>query len=231
MMKCIIADDEQLARQLIESYLEKIQGAELVGSFKNGKEVLEYLQNQPADLLITDIQMPELTGTDLVKSIENGPLVIFTTAYRDYALEGFELDAIDYLLKPIQFEKFEKAIQKAKTYLELKSVGVQQADLKQNYLTIKADHKLYKVLYHDIRYIEGMREYVSFYTSNGRITALMALKYLETNLPADIFVRCHKSFIVNKNLVTALEGSNLLIGDKQIPVGQMYKEDVMKRVF
>lgn len=230
-MNCIIVDDEQLARNLLESYLLKLNGINLVAVCKNGNEALEIIESKSVDLVITDIQMPGLLGTDLIKKIEKGPLVIFTTAYRDYAMEGFELDAVDYILKPFSFERFQKAIQKAQSYFELKGKQIPAADLKTTFLTIKADHKLYKVQYADIRYIEGMREYVSFYTSTGRITALMSLKYLENNLPKEMFVRCHKSYIVNKNMVEALDGHNLVVSGKQIPVGQMYKDDVLREVF
>jgi DNA-binding LytR/AlgR family response regulator len=230
-MNCIIVDDEQPARNLLENYLSQIGSVQLVATCKNGKEALDVLATKSIDLVITDIQMPGMLGTEMIKSLTKVPMVIFTTAYKDYAMEGFELDAIDYLLKPFSFERFQKAIHKAQSYHELKGKQIHAADLKTNYLTIKADHKLYKVQYADIRYIEGMREYVSFYIASGRITALMSLKFLESNLPKEIFVRCHKSFIVNKNMVEAMEGQHLVIQDKQIPIGAMYKEEVLKEIF
>jgi len=230
-MNCIIVDDEQPARTLLESYLSKIPEIKLLAVCKNADEAIQVINSTSVDLIISDIQMPGKSGTDFIKSLEKIPLVIFSTAYRDYAMEGFELDAVDYLLKPYSFERFQKAISKALSYFELKGKTVPSADLKTTYLTIKADHKLYKVQYADIRYIEGMREYVSFYTPSGRITALMSLKYLEQNLPQEIFVRCHKSYIVNKNVVEALDGHNLIIQGKQIPVGQLYKDEVLKSIF
>lgn len=228
-MKVVIADDEQLARTLVESYVEKVPFLELVASCKNGLEAGNILQTEDVDLLITDIQMPELLGTDLVKSLPNPPLVIFTTAYEGYAVEGFELNAIDYLLKPFAFERFLTAVNKAKDHLD--SHQQEDVKLKKEYMTIKADHKLYKVQYADIRFIEGQREYVSFHTPNGRITALLSLKHLEESLPKDLFIRCHKSYIVNKTMVEALEGNALVIQDKQIPIGQSYKEKVIEDVF
>jgi DNA-binding LytR/AlgR family response regulator len=228
-MKCIIADDEQLARNLVESYVAKVPFLELVASCKNGIEASEILLKEDIDLLITDIQMPELLGTDLVKSLPHPPLVIFTTAYKDYAVEGFELSAIDYLLKPFAFERFLTAVNKAKEIHE--GNGNKEVNLKKDYLTIKADHKLYKVQYQDISYIEGQREYVSFHTPTGRITALLSLKHLEESLPSDTFIRCHKSYIVNKHMVEALEGNALVIKEKSIPIGQSYKEKVVKEVF
>ena len=229
-MKCIIADDEKLARNLVESYVSKIPFLELVASCKNGIEVNSILQKQEIDLLITDIQMPEILGTDLVKTLNHPPLVIFTTAYKDYAIEGFELSAIDYLLKPFAFERFLTAVNKAK---EIHDGNIENKDIsiKKDFLTIRADHKLYKVQYKDIRFIEGQREYVSFHTPNGRITALMSLKRLEESLPSEFFVRCHKSYIINKTMVSALEGNSLVILDKSIPIGQSYKERVVNEVF
>jgi DNA-binding LytR/AlgR family response regulator len=229
-MKCIIADDEKLARSLMESYVQKVPFLELVGTFKNGLEVNEFLQENEIDLLITDIQMPEILGTDLVKTLTHPPLVIFTTAYKDYAIEGFELSAIDYLLKPFPFERFLTAANKAKELFDAQHSN-KDVSLKKDYLTIKADHKLYKVQYADIKYIEGQREYVSFHTPAGRITALMSLKKLEESLPSELFIRCHKSYIINKKMVEALEGNALVIKDKSIPIGQSYKERVVQEVF
>ncbi len=230
-MKCILIDDEQLARNLMTSYIEKTPFLELVGTFKNGIDALEILSEEPIDLIITDIQMPGLLGTDLIKSLTVKPLVIFTTAYQNYAIEGFELEAVDYLLKPFSIERFIKAANKAKTRHDLRSETESNAEFRNNYLTVKADHKLYKIRFSDIKYIEGMREYVSFHIASGRITALMSLKSLEDQLPSNQFMRCHKSFIVNKDLVTALETGNLLIGDKSIPIGQSYKDKVIEEIF
>lgn len=230
-MKCIIIDDDQLARNLVERYVSTINYLELVGTFKNGIDALNALSNEPVDLIMTDIQMPDLLGTDLVKSLTSKPLIIFTTAYQNYAVEGFELEAVDYLLKPFSIDRFLKAVNKAKTLFDLRKSGPTTAEFKNNYLTVKADHKLYKILFADIKYIEGMREYVSFHIPTGRITALMSLKSLEEQLPQAQFIRCHKSYIVNKDLVTALETGNLVIGDKTIPIGQSYKDRVIEEIF
>ena len=230
-MKSIVIDDEQLARNLVESYVNKIPFLELVGSYKSGIEALAVLEEEQIDLIITDIQMPDLLGTDLVKTLTSKPLVIFTTAYQDYAIEGFELEAIDYLLKPFAFDRFLKAAKKAHELFDLRTNKIESPQFKPNYLTVKADHKLYKILYSDIKYIEGMREYVSFHISTGRITALMSLKSLEEKLPSAHFVRCHKSFIVNKNIVNALDSGSLILGEKSIPIGQSYKDKVVTEVF
>jgi DNA-binding LytR/AlgR family response regulator len=228
-MKCIVIDDEQLARNLVESYVLKVPFLELVGSFKSGTLALEVLKSEEIDLVITDIQMPDLLGTELVKLLSTKPLVVFTTAYQNYAIEGFELEAIDYLLKPFSFERFSKSMNKAKEIFDLRKQ--QESVFKKDFLTVKADHKLYKINYADIKYIEGMREYVSFYFGNGRVTALLSLKSLEEKLPADQFIRCHKSFIVNKSKVTALDGGNLILSEKSIPIGQSYRDKVIEAIF
>ena len=229
-MKCLIVDDEKLARDLLESYVKQVPELELVASCKNGIDATQVMNENQVDLLITDIQMPGLLGTEMVKALTHKPLVIFTTAYKDYAVEGFELEAIDYLMKPFPFDRFLAAVNKAMSRGEEAS-GSSDVEVKQTYLTIKADHKLYKVQYDDIRFIEGMREYVSFHIPTGRITALMSLKNLEESLPSETFIRCHKSYIINKNLVQTLEGNAVTIHDKTIPIGQSYKEKVLKEVF
>lgn len=228
-MNCLIVDDEQLARQLVQSYAERIPSLQISAICKNGIEALEVLKKVKIDLIITDIQMPGLLGTEFIKSIPQKPKVIFTTAYKDYAIEGFELEAVDYLLKPFTFERFLKAINKADDFQNTTQEPLAQST--DSFMTIKADHKLYKVRLADIIYVEGMREYVSFYLPDQRITALMSLKSLEEILPANQFIRCHKSFIVNKTKVEALESGNLMIGEKAIPIGQSYKDLVIHDIF
>lgn len=230
-MNCILIEDEKLARDLVENYVSKVSYLNLKGTFKSAIEALKFSDLGQIDLIITDIQMPDLLGTEFIKSLPHKGQVIFTTAYSKYAIEGFELEATDYLLKPFSFERFLTAINKAKTKFDTQSPSGETPKFKDKHLTIKADHKLYKVPYDDIQYIEGMREYVSFYIKEKRITALMSLKSLEEKLPHDTFVRCHKSFIVNKNLVSVMEGSNLIIGQKTIPIGQSYKNQVITEIF
>lgn len=230
-MRCIIIDDEQLARNLVKSYVEKCGELQLVGTYKNALDALQVIKEENIDLIITDIQMPDLMGTDLIKSLTEKPLVIFTTAYQNYAIEGFELEAVDFLLKPFSFDRFLKSIHKAQERYEIRLSKTDKPEFKADYLTVKADHKIYKIRYADIKYVEGMREYVSFHISTGRITALMSLKSLEEKLPSNQFIRCHKSFIVNKDIVTALESNNLVLGDKSIPIGQSYKDQVINEVF
>ncbi len=230
-MKCIVIDDEKLAIDLLERYLEKIDDLELVKTFYNPVEALAFLKQTRVDLIITDIQMPGLLGTELVKALKEKPFIIFTTAYRDYAIEGFELEVVDYLIKPFSFDRFLTAIGKVRQRSLSEQKVSEKPLFKRDYLTIKADHKLYRVKYDNIRYIEGMREYVSFYIDDKRITALMSLKFLEDSLPGDQFIRCHRSFIVNKDFVNAMEGNQLIVGAKTVPIGQSYKEKVVSAIF
>lgn len=231
-MNCIIVDDEAPARQLLQGYTGKIPYLTIVGVYKNGKEALRQIEGQSIDLVITDIEMPDLMGTELVRALSPKTQVIFTTAYQEYALKGFELKAVDYLLKPFSFDRFLEAIKRAKEWYDLRETsGISQPHFKTDYLTVKADHKLYKVLYADIKYIEGMREYVSFHVREGRITALLSLKSLENSLPDSQFIRCHKSYIVNKNKVSALETGGLVIEEKVIPIGQSYRDRVVEEIF
>lgn len=232
-LRCLIVDDEQLARRLLAGYVKKIAHLELVGECKSPLEAVKVLENEQVDLLLLDIQMPDLLGTDFLKSLVAPPLVIFTTAYTKYAVEGYALDIIDYLLKPIPFPRFLQAINKATEQFRLRK----QADLPTDevasdvdFMTIRADHKLYKVHYHDILYIEGLREYVRFHTVQRRIMTLDSLKRLEADLPAN-FLRVHKSYIVNKSKVDVLGSSQLEILGHSIPIGGSYRDKVTEEMF
>ncbi len=236
-IRCVIVDDEQLARQLLNSYVDKLPQLEVVAQCKNAMEVLEVIQNEHIDLLFLDIQMPDLTGLDLVKTMRNPPAIIFTTAYKEHALEGFELNAVDYMLKPVSFDRFVKGVNKAIELLELRNghtvdepKEIEKPTPQPEFITLKADHRIYKVKLDDILYIEGLREYVSFFTTKQKIITLESLKRLEEVLPSH-FLRVHKSYIVNRNKVESLYGNQLEIDGKHIPIGKSYKEEVVKKVF
>ena len=227
-IKCIIADDEHPALQLLANYISKMPELELVAQCENALEANQFLQEGKIDLIFLDIQMPDLTGLDLLKSLKNKPVVILTTAYSEYALESYELDVTDYLVKPFSFERFIQAVNKAQELITLKKNKGSQAG--KPHLFVKADYKKVKLNYEDILYIEGLREYVSFFTKDKRIIVLESMKNLESTLPADEFIRVHKSYIVSIEKVDAVVGNLLEIGDKQIPVGKSYREKV-KQVF
>ncbi|MEZ4888784.1 MAG: LytTR family DNA-binding domain-containing protein [Chitinophagales bacterium] len=233
-MQCLIVDDEYLALQLLESYISKIPSLQLIDKCSNALQALEVLRNQTIDLLFLDIQMPDLTGLELLKTLPHPPMVIFTTAYSDYAIEGYELNVLDYLLKPIAFERFVKAVNKAKTLFTLqnKDISIQNNSITsnepiKNYMMVKADYKNLKVRFEDILYIEGLKEYVSIYTSTGkRIITHSTMKNMESNLPPHQFMRIHKSYIISLPKVEAIVGNMIEINKQEIPIGRSYRSVV-----
>jgi DNA-binding LytR/AlgR family response regulator len=225
MLNCIIIDDEELARALLKSYVDQLDFITSKGEFENPLEALKILKTEHIDVLFLDIQMPQLKGTDLAKMVPHHTRVIFTTAYSEYALDGFELNAVDYLLKPITFERFLTAAQKV-TSPNVRPVITQEATM-----TITSGYDLHKLLLADIRYIKSDSEYVNFYTTGNKIMSYQSLKSLEDSLPAADFMRVHRSFIVNKSKVTSLKDKDLLINEQRIPVSATYFEKVKKELF
>lgn len=233
-LQCLIVEDEELARDLLENFIRKIPHLELIAKCENPLSAMEILRNQTIDILFLDIQMPELTGVEMLKLIPQKPVVVFTTAYPSYALEGYQLNVTDYLLKPYSFDRFVQAVNKASEMVRLKNGGTEkgQSTEEKDYFLVNSDHKVIKIKYADLIYIESMREYVAYHTkSQGRILSLMSLKKLEIDLPSDRFLRIHKSYIVNTEKVTALEGNLVHIGENKIPIGASYKEEVTGRIF
>lgn len=234
-IRCLIVDDEELARTLLENYVQRVPFLELAGKCKNPLEAIAMLQAQPVDLLLLDIQMPELSGIDLLKTLKNKPFTIFTTAYEAYALEGYNLDVVDYLLKPIAFERFLQAVNKV-LERSIQRPPVQEAMSTpalpvKDFILVKSDHKIHRLPLEDITYIQSMREYVAYYTPNGRILALGSLKNLEEELPAERFQRIHKSYIVALDKVKSLEGNMLHVAGERLPIGANYKDEVVKKIF
>ncbi|MEM8526955.1 MAG: LytTR family DNA-binding domain-containing protein [Bacteroidota bacterium] len=234
-MNCIIIDDEELARKLLENYAARLPHLEVLGSFKNPITALQMLQNQLADLIFLDIQMPELTGIEFLKTLQWSPQIILTTAYSEYAVESYALNVTDYLLKPFGFERFLQAVNKASQQIELRTPKttptiVSEAPSK-TYQIIRADHKVHRVYHKDILYIQSMQEYAAYYTKNGRIVAFGSLKKLERELPNPPFLRIHKSYLINKDEVTALEGNLVHLNGEKIPIGGSYRESVKKQLF
>jgi DNA-binding LytR/AlgR family response regulator len=237
-LSCLIVDDEELARTLLENYVNRLPYLNLVGKCSNPIEALQLLQNQSVDLIFLDIQMPEMIGTDFLKSLSHKPMVVFTTAYAEYALEGYELNVVDYLLKPFPFERFLKAVNKASDLSKLKSniestsiISSEDAATEKNYILVKSEHKVHRIYYNDILYIQSMREYVAYYTPKGRILSLGSLKKLEVDLPQSQFLRIHKSYIISRAKASTLEGNMVHVGKEKIPIGASYREDVLKLLF
>jgi DNA-binding LytR/AlgR family response regulator len=230
----IIVDDEYLARKLLEDYVSKVESLQLVGTCSNAFEAMEALEKNNVDIMLLDIQMPDLTGLELVKGLEKKPAVIFTTAYSEYAVDAFSLAVVDYLLKPFDFPRFFQAIRKAIGNVQPKTEEAprQAADISKSndFITVKADYKLYKINYDDLLFIEGQHEYVTFHTTQRRITALFALKDLEEILPKDKFVRVHKSYIVSFKHIQDLDKSDVTVAGNKVPVGASYRDELLSRL-
>ena len=228
-IKCIIVDDEPLAIEILESYVAKIEQLQLIGSFRNAVTAFTFLQQHGVDLIFLDIQMPKLSGIDFLKTLKQPPKVIFTTAFRDYALEGFELEIVDYLLKPIPFERFLKAV--AKVLHQPASPPTpahKQEAISDNYVYFKVDKKMIKTKMTDVLYIESIKDYVKVKTSDKEIVTQQKISYLEESLPREQFPRIHRSFIVNVEKIDAYTATDVEIGKHSIPIGRNYKNDVMK---
>ncbi len=228
----LIVDDEKLARTLLSDYVEKIPQLTLAGTCANVLEAMPELRSKAIDILLTDIEMPDISGVEMVRNLNNIPAIIFTTAYSEYAVESFELNAVDYLLKPISFPRFVQAINKATEKIDANAIpstiikGTDSATDRKTYISIKADYKIYKVNFDDLIYIEGQSEYVTFHTTHRNITAYYALKNLEVELPETRFIRVHKSYIVSIPHIEYIEGNMLVVAGNKIPIGGNYREAV-----
>jgi two-component system LytT family response regulator len=238
MIRCLIVDDEPLALHILEDYISKIPFLQLVKATTNPIEALTIVQDKGADLVFLDVQMPELSGIQFLRIANGKAKVILTTAYPQYALEGYELDVIDYLLKPIAFDRFFKAVQKAQTIMQppvaaqAKAIQAepqqQQQDFLSDFIFVKTEHKIQKVYLNNILFIEGLKDYISIFTPAERIITLQNMKKMEDALPAKYFIRVHKSYIVSVNKIDSIERSRIFIGDKIIPVGDTYREEFFK---
>jgi DNA-binding LytR/AlgR family response regulator len=235
MIQAIIVDDEPLAHVVLETYIEKIPQINLVKKCENAFEAGEILRQQKIDLIFLDIQMPQLSGIDFLKTLQNPPCIIFTTAYPDYAVEGFELNAVDYLLKPISLERFIKAVNKVLDKLSPPSSENQEpTESYEDYFFVKADKKLVKINFDEIIYIEGLKDYVIIRQESGRVITLQTMKSLEEKLPQSLFKRIHRSFIVNIDKIKAIDGNVVEVIEggktKQLAIGKNYKDELLDMI-
>ena len=234
MINCVITDDEPLAREGIANYVKEVDFLTLTGICENPVELVNLLKRQPADLIFLDIQMPKLSGLDFLKMIQNPPMVIITTAFPEYALEGFQLNVLDYLLKPITFDRFFKSATKARDYYQLVNPGIKNdtapAEAGADHFFIKCGSRYEKIQVEDILFVEGMQNYVSIYTRKGKYMTLLYLKNLEQQLPAQAFIRVHKSYIVAVNKIDSIQGNEICIQSHQIPISRNYREAVIQQV-
>lgn len=222
----LIVDDEFPARKLLQEYVSKIESLNLIDSCSEAVKAAEIVNSQNIDILLLDIQMPEVTGMELLGNLKKVPAVIFTTAYSEYAVDAFSLGVVDYLLKPFDFARFLKAINKAMNYC--RDDG--ESSNTQDYLMVKADYKLYKINYDELIFIEGQHEYVTFHTETRRITALYSLKNLEDTLPKDRFVRVHKSFIVSIKNIEDINKMTVTVKGNKLPIGASYRDGLLERL-
>ncbi|HMI06371.1 MAG TPA: response regulator transcription factor [Flavobacterium sp.] len=225
-MTCIIVDDEPLAREEMQSLINEVSQIEILGKFANAPSALDFLKTNETDLIFLDIEMPLVTGLEFAQKLPKESLIIFTTAYSQYALKSYELDAIDYLLKPIEKHRLEKAINKAILYKQLLSNDTVKNIVEANtddFLFIKADRRYYKIDFADIKFIEGLKDYVVIHTRNKKLITAMNLKTIHQKIPADTFLRVSKSYVVNINGIESFDNHNIYIGESEIPLGEVYK--------
>jgi DNA-binding LytR/AlgR family response regulator len=233
MIRCIAIDDEKLALDLIEDDILKVPFLQLVKKCRSGMEALDELQKEKIDLIFLDIQMPDISGIQFLKSLPHTPLVIFTTAYEKYALEGFELDVVDYLLKPYSFERFLKAVNKVQDYLNIleKNRAVPPAEeisFSSQFIFVKSDYKLVKIEIAEIQYIESLKDYVKIVSGGKPVVTLSSMKAIEEKLTAPDFTRVHRSFMVNIRKIQYIHRNYVMVGDKEVPIGENYKENFLQ---
>jgi DNA-binding LytR/AlgR family response regulator len=232
-INCIIIDDEPLARKGMKEYVGDIDFLNLTGEFETALKAVEVLNAGMAQLIFLDIQMPKINGLEFLKTLKQAPPVIFTTAYPQHALEGFELNALDYLVKPISFNRFLKAALKAKEYYEMRqqnSFGESGISKEQDYFFVKSDSRLIRIAFDDILFVEALQNYVTIYTKDKKYITYLTFKSVEEYLPVDKFIKTHKSYIVSVSKIDSIEGNDLRIGNQHIPISRNEKEEVMQKI-
>lgn len=229
-LKTIVVEDEPLAREGLLMYIRETDTLELVAVCEDALQANTTLAAEKVDLMFLDIQMPKLTGIDFLKSLSNPPLVIMTTAYPNFALQGFELDVIDYLVKPYPFDRYLRAVNKAVEFQTLRQKSAGAGTNTEDYFFVKVDYRYEKIHYNDILYIEGMENYVTIYTGSQKYVTLLRMKTLEESLPAGKFIRLHKSYIASVGAIQAIDGNEVVIGTKRLPMSREKKQEIMDRV-
>lgn len=230
-MRCVIVDDEPLAREEMEELIKEVSQVEVVGVFSNALTTMEFLKTNQVDLIFLDIEMPMVTGLEFAAQLPKQILTIFTTAYSQYAFKSYELDAIDYLLKPIEKSRLEKAISKAEAYRSLLSDETEKNIVQSNtsdFLIIKSDRRFHRLNFSDVRFIEGLKDYVVIYAGNQKLITAMNLKTIHQKMPQHLFIRVSKSYVVNVNYIDSFDHHTVYVGESEIPLGEVYKRDFFK---
>ncbi len=223
-IRCIIVDDEPLAIEILEEYIKKISWLDLVASLESGLEAIEFVQENAVDLIFLDIQMPDLSGIKTAELLNNQCEIIFTTAYNQYAIEGFELEARDYLLKPVSFDRFLKSVQR------LKRTAIEPNEIQSDYIFVKTEYKIKKIRFDEICYVEGMKDYLRIVTADEKVMTLLSFAKLMPRLPAHKFVRVHKSYVVALDAIDSVEKGKVRVGEKLLPIGETHKEAFLKLI-
>ena len=227
---CIIVDDEPLARKGVALNVNEIDWLENVGEFPNAIKADAFLKNNQVDIMFLDIEMPGLNGLDFLRSLKYNGVVILTTAYPQFALDAFELEVLDYLTKPIQFDRFFKAVNRAKEVVDLKKeTQVELTEITEDFFYIRSDRKYVKLYYEDVLWIKGLKDYVMLYTKGDKFMTALNIKTIYTQLPKNIFARVSKSYIINVNAIEAIDIDTIVIGKESIPLGSSYKEDFLEQ--
>ena len=228
IINCIAVDDEPLALDIIKDYISQVPFLRLLKTFNEGISVIEYLSSNNVDLIFLDIEMGGISGTQLLRTLQKKPRVIMTTAYRNYAVDAFELDVTDYLLKPFSFERFLKSVEKVYSLQKAEQRPAESNGSDKDYFFVKSNYKMVKVNYDDILYIEGLSEYIIIKTKTANIITLQSFKNIEKTLPESEFVRIHKSYLVSLSKIECIDGQNVMIAKKELPIGSKYKENFFK---
>lgn len=232
MLNCVIIDDEPLAQEILSGYMEQLEDVTLLGCFNNAFDALKFLEDHSVDALFLDIEMPEMNGVDFLKSLPHPPVTVFTTAFRDYAFEGFELGVIDFLLKPISQSRFLVSLGKIKDFLSLKNLEANFETSKDapEFIFVKSGVQKIKLFFADVTHIQGLKDYAIIHAGTGKIVIKGSVKSMQQLFPGHQFLRVHKSFIVARDLIRRIDKNRIIIGDHQIPIGRNYKDEVERKI-
>ena len=232
MLNCVIIDDEPLAREVLAGYMDQLDHVKLVGSFSNAFDAQGFLTDNTVDALFLDIEMPEMSGIDLLKSLPNPPITVFTTAFRDYAFEGYELGVIDFLLKPVSRARFLVSLEKIKDFLSLKAddAGIEMSGDEPEFIFVKSGVQKIRLLFDDVTHIQGLKDYAIIHTATDKIVTKGSVKSMQELFPESQFIRVHKSFMVSRDKIRRIEKNRIIIGDHQIPIGRNYKEELERKI-
>lgn len=226
-MNCIIVDDEPLARKAIQKLIDQTDNLESIGTFNGAEAATAFLENNDVELVFLDIQMPGVNGIEFARTISKATFVIFTTAFSEFATDSYEVDAIDYLIKPVKLERFKKAVEKTQAYLKLLQADNAESKIEnvdEDYIFVRADRKMFKVHFNSILFIEGLKDYVVMHTENQKVITLMNIKTIHDQLPKSMFVRVSKSYIINIKQIDSVDNNTVYIGRNEIPIGNIYRE-------